>query len=135
MKPKRSKVPQMTNELRSVAGRIKPPEEDDPLELAQAWVPAGDPEIMARCLIEEYARLGMGEEEILRLFSRPVYQIHELYRQWGEARVGDLIRRVLSRTGRMRISVNVLHQIENAIPKEDNQNACTEEATASDTGP
>ena len=33
------------------------------------------------------------------------------YREWGEARVRGLLRRVLSRTGRLRVSVRELHQI------------------------
>ena len=123
-----TQVPQMANEPRNVPGRIKPPEEDDPFELVQAWVPGGDPEMMATCLIEEYARLGMGDEEILSLFSRPVYQIHDLYRQWGEARVRNLIHEVISRTGRMRVSVSVLHQIEKAIPRGDSASKIEEQS-------
>jgi len=92
-------------------GREKDPEPDDPTELLLVAVPGGDPVLMATCLIEEYARLGMGEEEILALFSRPVYQTHAFYLERGEPWVRNLIREILARTGRMRVSVTVLHHI------------------------
>ncbi len=90
-------------------GRDKQPEADDPMELVMSGVPEGDPEIMATCIIEEYARLGMGEEEILELFSQPVYRTYALYEKWGESRIRELIRRTLSRTGQARISVEIFH--------------------------
>ncbi len=101
----------MSNEVKLPHGREKEPEADDPMDLVMNPVPGGDPELMATCLIEEYARLGMGEEEILALFKQPVYQTHALYRERGEAWVRNLIRKVLARTGRMRVSVTVLHHI------------------------
>ncbi len=75
-------------------------------------VPGGDPEVMAACLVEEYARMGMDEQEILGLFQQPVYQTHALYRERGEVWVRDLIRDVLRRTGRMRVSLTEFHHIE-----------------------
>ncbi len=74
-------------------------------------VSAGDPEAMATCIIEEYARMGMEEKEILELFRQPIYQTHALYLERGEAWICDLIRKVLARTGRMRVSVKVSHHI------------------------
>ena len=101
----------MNNELNNRHGRDKEPEFDDPMELVMVPLPAGDPELMATCLIEEYARLGKGEDEILELFRQPIYHIHFLYREKGETWVRSRIEEVLARTGRMRISVTVLHQI------------------------
>ena len=95
----------------AITGREKEPEADDPMELVATGVPSGDPELMATCFIEEYARMGMDEEEILGLFIQPVYQTHALYLAWGEPTLRNLIRKVLSRTGRMRVSVQTLHQI------------------------
>lgn len=92
-------------------GRDKEPEPGDPAELVMTPVPGGEPELMATCLVEEYARLGMGEEEIFELFRRPIYQLHALYRERGEAWVRDLIRKVLAGTGRLRVSLTVLHHI------------------------
>ncbi len=100
----------MTTELKSPHGRDKQSEADDPMELVVTRVLGGNPEIMATCIVEEYARMDMGEEEILALFREPVYQTHTLYRERGEAWVRDLIRRVLSRTARMRVSVKVFPQ-------------------------
>lgn len=95
----------MSEELKNAHGREKQPEADDPVELVVNWVEGGDPEEMATCLIEEYARLGMNEQEIFELFSQPGYRTHALYRQRGETWLRDLIQRVLGRTGRLRVSV------------------------------
>jgi hypothetical protein len=92
-------------------GRDKQPEVDDPMELVLSEVPGGDPEIMATCFIEEYARMGMGEEEILGLFNQPGYRTYALYEKWGESRMRDLIRKTLARTGQTRVSVQIFHQI------------------------
>ena len=101
----------MNDELDNLHGRDKEPEADDPMELVMVSLPAGDPNLMATCLIEEYARLGMNEEEIFELFHQPVYRIHFLYQEQGEAWVRGRIREVLARTGRMQVSVTVLHHI------------------------
>lgn len=95
-------------------GRDKEPEPGDPMELVMVEVEGGDPEFMATCIIEEYARLGMDEDEIFRLFSQPAYQTHAFYQNYGETWVRNLIRKVLSRTGRMRISVKYESEI---LPK------------------
>ncbi len=92
-------------------GRDKQPEADDPMELVLSEVPGGDPEIMVTCFIEEYARMGMGEEEILGLFNQPGYRTYAWYEKWGEIRIRDLIRKTLARTGQTRVSVQVFHQI------------------------
>lgn len=101
----------MSEERKIPHGRDKELEADDPNELVMTPVAGGDPEIMATCIIEEYARLGMDEEEILGLFRQPVYQTHALYLERGETWVRDLIRRVLARTGRTRVSVTLFHHI------------------------
>lgn len=101
----------MSDETKLPHGREKEAEADDPMDLVLNPVPGGDPELMATCLVEEFARLGMGEEEIFGLFSQPHYQTHALYRERGAAWVRRLIRTVLARSGRMRVSVTVLHQI------------------------
>jgi hypothetical protein len=95
----------MTQELKLPLGRDKEPEADDPFELVMTCVPGGDPELMATCVIEEYARMGMGEEEIVALFRDPIYQIHALYLERGEVWLRSLIEKTVARTGRMRLSV------------------------------
>jgi len=91
-------------------GWDKEVESDDPQELVMEQVPGGDQELMVICLIEEYARMGMEEKEIFRLFSQDVYRTHELYQQWGAEKIRHLIRAVVARTGRTRISVALPEQ-------------------------
>jgi hypothetical protein len=86
-------------------GRDKEPESGDPMELVMNSIPAGDPVMLARCVIEEYAMMGMNEEEILELFRQPIYQTHGLHQERGETWVRNLIQEVLGRTGRLRVSV------------------------------
>ena len=95
----------MTEEERSMHGRDKEPECDDPMELVMHCVEGSDSVAMAKCIIEEYALIGLEGEEILELFRQPIYQTHALYRQNGEHWVRALIQSVLSQTGRLRISV------------------------------
>ena len=94
------------NRTEGTAGRDKRPEPGDPEELVLTSLPGGDPELMATCFVEEYVLLGMGEEEILELFRRPFYGVHALYRERGEVWVRDLVKRVLARTPRMRVTVS-----------------------------
>ncbi len=101
----------MSDELANLHGRDKEPEFDDPMELVMVPLSSGDPELMVTCLIEEYAGLGMSQDEIFELFRQPVYRIHSLYQERGEAWVRSRIREVLARTGRMRVSVTVFHHI------------------------
>ena len=75
-------------------------EPDDPLSLEAVSVPGGEPETMAEAFIEEYARLGMTEEEIYLLFARHVYfGTHLYFARRGEEATRRLIRQVISRTG------------------------------------
>jgi hypothetical protein len=80
-------------------------EPDDPMELVMVGLPDGNTELMATCIIEEYAHLGMSEEEILRLFRLPIYRTHLFYRTYGESWVRDLIARVLQRTKQFRVRI------------------------------
>ncbi len=72
-------------------------EESDPLEFQAVSVP-GDPAVMARAFVEEYALAGMGPERILSLFRMPFYQgAHRLYRQMGENAIRGEISAVFGR--------------------------------------
>jgi hypothetical protein len=95
----------MIEEKKALHGRDKDPETDDPMELVMHSLPGTDPVVMARCIIEEYAFLGLDDGEILELFRQPIYQTHGLYRECGESWVGELIHNVLSQTGRLRVSI------------------------------
>ncbi len=47
---------------------------------------------MARCFVEEYARMGWSGERIMRLFRNPFYRgPHQILRMKGEEFVRDLI--------------------------------------------
>jgi hypothetical protein len=71
-------------------------EADDPYTLHATPV-TGDPEVMLRCLVQEYAWMGWGEEQILALFHDPGYPVlNGLRAHYGEAglraRLGELVR-------------------------------------------
>ena len=70
---------------------------EDPMELTGFEIP-GDPNLMLRLLVEEYARIGWGTEQIMQLARDPFYQgFHGLLRLHGEQ---ELCRRVSEITGR-----------------------------------
>jgi hypothetical protein len=72
---------------------------DDPMTLHATPLP-GDPEVMFRCVVEEYARMGCGAEEILALFRDPFYPaLNALGERFGEAGVRERLAGVLRRTG------------------------------------
>lgn len=67
----------------------KLPSPEDPMELVGVSLDSGpdgrDLEEMARCFVEEYARMGWNGEEILRLFRSPAYRgPHRIMRVMGE---------------------------------------------------
>ncbi|REK16548.1 MAG: hypothetical protein DWQ37_07480 [Planctomycetota bacterium] len=61
----------------------------------------GDPELMLRLLVEEYARMGWGLDELLPLFRDPFYvAAHGLWLHYGEE---DLRRRLTDLLGRVAV--------------------------------
>lgn len=95
----------MSEIIKVAHGRDKEAEPDDPQILCGTAIPAGDPELMVRCLIEEYARMGFGSQEILPLFLDPQYQTHRFVVEKGEVWVRDFIAKTLARCGVIRASV------------------------------
>ena len=72
---------------------------DDPMELQGIEV-SGDPEVMFRLLVEEYASMGWDADSIIGLARDPFYQaFHLLYRRHGEDELRQRIQNVLSRVG------------------------------------
>jgi hypothetical protein len=67
----------------------RPVEPEDPMTLNATPV-AGDPEVMLRCVVQEYAWMGHGAEEILALFRDPFYPA---LRGMLEANGEDVIRK------------------------------------------
>ncbi len=72
----------------------KDAEADDPLEMIGVTYPS-DPETdrdTARCIVEEYALIGFGTDEIRTLFSSPNYAaLYRLFRRYGPAFVEESI--------------------------------------------
>lgn len=76
---------------------------EDPMEMTGIEVP-GDPDLMLRLLVEEYARIGWGRDALMQLARDPNYQsFHGLWRQMGEEALRQRIDQVLSRCGVMRV--------------------------------
>jgi hypothetical protein len=77
---------------------------DDPLELTGFELP-GDPELMLRLLVEEFARMGFDAAAILRLARDPNYQaFHGLRRCFGDAELAARINQILARCGVLRVT-------------------------------
>lgn len=86
----------------------RPAEVTDPFQLMASGV-AGDPLLMLDCLIEEYSRMGAGEEAILRLFGDPAFlATHGLRGLFGEDATRARVRAVLARCGVLRVRVQAL---------------------------
>ena len=85
----------------------RPVEPEDPMNLFAVEVP-GDPELMLRMLVEEYARIGWGLEELLRLFRDPFYvAAHGLWLHYGEDELRRRLTALLSRVGVLRVKTTV----------------------------
>jgi hypothetical protein len=85
----------------------RPVEPEDPLTLYATPV-AGDPEVMLQCLVQEYAWLGWGLEQILGLFRDPCYPaLHRLWQVYGEAGIRERIAPLLAQTGVFRFKETV----------------------------
>lgn len=77
---------------------------DDPMELHGFEVP-GDPHLMLRLLVEEYARIGWDTEAIMGLARDPNYRgFHSLLLRYGEQPLREKISAVISRSGVMRVT-------------------------------
>ncbi len=77
---------------------------EDPLELSGVEVD-GDPELMLRLLVEEYARLGYGLETLMDLARDPFYTgFHGLWRLYGEEPLKQRIGAILERCGGVRVT-------------------------------
>ncbi len=76
---------------------------DDPMEIRGFQVP-GDPQLMMRLLVEEYARVGWGVDSIMELAVDPNYQaFHQLLQQMGEEELRKQVSDIIARCGVMRV--------------------------------
>jgi hypothetical protein len=77
---------------------------DDPLELQACEVP-GDPQLMLRLLVEEFARIGWDTAAIMQLACDPNYQaFHGLLRLYGPNEMRQQVSQIISRCGVMRVT-------------------------------
>jgi len=76
---------------------------DDPLDLQGFEVP-GDPDLMLRLLVEEYARMGADIDTVMDFARNPFYQgFHGLYVLFGEAESYRRVAAVFARVGVTRV--------------------------------
>lgn len=85
-------------------------EADDPLEL-QATPSPGDPAVMLACLVQEYAWLGCGADEIVALFHNPEYPaLNALLDLYGERSLRDRVEGLVRQTGVLRFSGSMVEE-------------------------
>jgi hypothetical protein len=81
----------------------RPVEPEDPMNLHGCEVP-GDPEVMLRMLVEEFARMGYGAESLMALCRDPFYHaLHGVWLMYGEEELQKRISGILARAGVMRV--------------------------------
>ena len=97
------------NEIEIDLSRAKPHPKDrsvepeDPMNLHAVELD-GDPELMLRIVIEEYARMGCDLESLMALCREPFYQgLHGLLLLYGEDELRKRVSEILSRTGVTRV--------------------------------
>jgi hypothetical protein len=74
-------------------------EADDPMELMANHVP-GDPDVMLECLVQEFAWMGWGLEQLLGLFRSPEYPVlNQMLGHYGEAEIRRRVSELLGRIG------------------------------------
>lgn len=79
----------------------------DPMELIANPV-GGDPEYMLQCLLEEFAWMDCGTDDLLQMFSSPAYPVlHELMQHFGEADIRHRIDTILEHRGKVRITEKI----------------------------
>ena len=85
----------------------RPMEAEDPLSLHAVSV-EGDPELMLHCVVQEYAWMGWGGEQILNLFRDPFYPaLRELWDRYGEANLRERIAALLQQIGIFQFQVTI----------------------------
>ncbi|MCP4787454.1 MAG: hypothetical protein GY903_31305 [Fuerstiella sp.] len=97
-------VPDGTQKVHPATREILP---EDPMEMRGFEVP-GDPDLMLRLLVEEYARMGWGSAAIMQLARDPNYAVfHGLLAFLGEEELLRRVSAVISRCGVMRVKQEV----------------------------
>lgn len=96
-------------------------EAEDPLSL-HAISLEGDTELMLHCVVQEYAWMGWGSEEILSLFRDPFYPaLRELWDRYGEVILRERIADLIQETGIFHFQVAIREEpsekLEEAVPE------------------
>ncbi len=87
---------------------MKEAEANDPMELVCETIP-GETAFLARCVIEEFALIGYGAEDLFTLFREPVYpMLNNILRKEGEAFVCNLIGQVLVECGTLKVKTEIV---------------------------
>jgi hypothetical protein len=95
----------------------RPVEPEDPLTLHATPV-AGDPEVMLRCLVQEYAWMGWDLEQLLSLFRDPFYPaLNALRHLYGDTGLRERLDSILKETGVFHCQVSVREEEEPAEPE------------------
>jgi hypothetical protein len=80
-------------------------EPEDPMSLHATPAP-GDPEVMLRCVVQEYAMMGMKADLIMTLFRDPYYPaLNDLLSALGEAALRQRVDHIISQIGVFRYHV------------------------------
>ena len=84
--------------------------QDDPMDL-HVTMAEGDPDLLLRSIVQEYAWIGWDADQIAALFGDPFYpMLYGLRQALGEAGVRQRIDAVLHRCGVFRFQSTVLEQ-------------------------
>ncbi|MBQ17707.1 MAG: hypothetical protein CMJ65_11325 [Planctomycetaceae bacterium] len=95
---------QIENSAPKVHPSTRQLESGDPLELLAHEV-EGDPELMLRLIVEEFARMGVGTDTMMQWARQPFYVgLHGLWRLYGEDGLRQRIQMVTDSCGIMRFT-------------------------------
>jgi hypothetical protein len=111
----------MTTRPENLVPKIHPAtravEPDDPMDLHATPV-AGDPDVMLRAVVQEYAWLGWDADQVLALFRDPFYPVlNDLRNALGEEALGERIDAIFRRAGVYRFRVSVHEALEEHEPE------------------
>jgi hypothetical protein len=79
---------------------------DDPMEMHACEIP-GDPDLMLRLVVEEYARIGLSAADILALAMNPNYTaFYGLRRRFGDEEFRRRVTNIIARCGVIRVTAS-----------------------------
>jgi len=85
---------------------------EDPMNLHATAVP-GDPEVMLRCLVQEFAGMGWDAEQIMPLFRDPFYPaLNSLWCAYGEAGIRKRVLAALRQCAVLNVAATIVEEPE-----------------------